>query len=209
MLIVFFVWAWVYFATNQIQKSRRRIWVAAGIFLLMMYFSMLVRRIDVLDDPLAYLTSGEFEPFRFAIYLIEQWLKTRTSVSPWEYVVPFVSDHRPIGSVNGYFTALMFGEAEPAGNPTVTIFATLLYFGFVFPLIFYSISVFLVKQSAYWLERSPGYYTSLIYGFFLLKLLIIIRNGELLNSLVDTIVLCGFAFVFHVLVGWRYRLVRA
>lgn len=203
MAILLFVWGVVYFATQSGRRSIRILWLIGIISGFALYVSMLFRGIDIVDDPASYFTSGEFEPFRYALYLIEKWVNDPHIVSPWAYVFPLVSDQGPIGSVNGYFTVLMLGDSQWLGHHTVTIFTTMLYFGLVFPLLFYSLAVFLLKQSGYWLERQPGFYCSFLYAFFLLKFFIIIRNGELIASLVDTAVLLILVITFHVIIGWR------
>lgn len=203
MLILFAAWGLVYFATQGGKKSILILWLLGIVSVVALYISMLLRGIDIIGDPASYFTSGEFEPFRYALYLIERWTLDPHIVSPWAYAIPFVSEQGPIGSVNGYFTVQMLGDTQWLGHHTVTIFSTLLYFGLIIPLVFYSISVFLLKQSGYWLERQPGFYSSFFYAFFLLKFFIIIRNGELISSLVDTIVLLILAIIFHTIIGWK------
>lgn len=201
MLLLLLLWWVVYLATAGWRWVRYALWVAFALTLFALYASMLVRGIDMLEDPLSYFSSGEFEPFRYALLLGSEWLRDPVLISPWPYSFPMAGSQGLVSSVNGYFSGLMFGDINALGYPTVTMFATLVYFGFAVPLIFYAISVFLVKQMAYWFTRERGYYTSFLYAFFLLRLVLFIRNGELFATLLDTLVLGSLALLFHGLVS--------
>jgi hypothetical protein len=205
MLLLLVFWLFLYGSTtNRLRWTSRGLWLLGLLSAVALYFSLLLRGIDILDDPLSYFASGEFEPFRFAAFLIDSWLQDPVYVSPLAYAIPFGSDQF-IASVNNFFNALLLGESGFLGRHTVTIYVTVLYFGFLVPVVFFCIATFLARQSAHFLERSPSYQTAFYYAFFLMKLFIILRNGELLASLVDTAVLLIVAVPFHLLVRTRLR----
>ncbi|SIS08575.1 hypothetical protein SAMN05421778_1408 [Sphaerotilus natans] len=200
MLLLLILWLVVHLSTAGLRWVKYALWGVFALTVGALYFSMLVRGIDMLEDPLSYFSSGEFEPFRYALLLGGEWLRNPVALSPWPYSFPMAGDQGLVSSVNGYFSGLMFGDVNALGYPTVTMFSTFLYFGFVGPLVFYAISVFFVKQVAYWLSISRGFYTSFLYAFVLLRLILFIRNGELFATLLDTLVLAFQALLFHALV---------
>lgn len=201
MLLLLILWLVVHLSTAGWRWMRHALWVVFALTMIALYFSMLVRGIDMLEDPLSYFSSGEFEPFRYALLLGGEWLRDPRAMSPWPYSFPMAGDQGLVSSVNGYFSAMMFGDVNALGYPTVTMFSTILYFGFVGPLGFYAMSVFLVKQVAYWFSVSRSCYTSFLYAFVLLRMVLFIRNGELFATLLDTLVLACQAVLFHALVS--------
>ena len=86
------------------------------------------------------------------------------------------------------------------GLPTVTIFTTFLDFGGLVPLLFYVAHVFVTKQCAFVYERSNSYIFSYLYVFSLIRLLLVIRNGELFAGIIDSIVLFAI-FVFYYIIS--------
>jgi len=203
MLILFVAWWFVHIAITGGRRRSVLLWSVGILFGVGLYLSMLLRSIDILDDPMSYFLSGEFEPFRFSLYLLEQWIRKPEIVSPWSYMFPLVDDHSLIGSVNCYFNYVLNGEEQCLGRNTVTIYTTMLYFGLLPPLFFYAVAIFLVKQTAFWVERQPSYLHSFLYAFCLLRLFLLIRNGELLNGLIDNVVLLILVVLFYSVVGCK------
>lgn len=201
MLLLLILWLVVHLSTAGWRWVRHALSVVFALTMVALYFSMLVRGIDMLEDPLSYFSSGEFEPFRYALLLGGEWLRDPVAMSAWPYSFPMAGDQGLVSSVNGYFSGMMFGDVNALGYPTVTMFSTILYFGFVVPLAFYVASVFLVKQMAYWFSTSRSCYTSFLYAFVLLRMVLFIRNGELFATLLDTLVLACQAVLFHALVS--------
>jgi hypothetical protein len=204
MLILVFVWGFIYLFTRK--KVNVAIVVTIGIIFVAATFisTILFRRIDVSDSPMAYFLSGEFEPYRFALYLIDNWIREGGVLySPWTFAIPYADGSTLAQSTNCVLVQDYLHNSTCLGSFTITVFAALLYFGFVIPIIFYVIAVWCAKQSAHFLDHRDGAFATFIYAFFLLRLVLFVRNGELFDSLIDSIVLVVLLLAFFFATGWK------
>ena len=203
---VFIALAWLSFLIYQQKGFRYMLIIFGPIILIFMYVFMMFRNIDILSSPLKYASTGEFEPFRLSLLLGYKWIGNYQYISPLEYVIPFLSDGPVIRDVNGYFTEAVFNLPFDSnlGLPTVSIFTTFLYFGGILPVIFYGIHLFLIKQCAFMYEHSASYMYSYLYVFSLIKLLLMIRNGQLFSGLIDSIVLFFIFGIYYSLTKIKY-----
>jgi hypothetical protein len=207
MLILIFAWGFIYLFTRN--KVNVTIVVVLGMmFAAAIYVSTIIfRHIDVSDNPTAYFLSGEFEPYRFALYLVDNWLREGgVFYQPWPFALPFAdaSDASTLAqSTNCVLVQDFLHNSTCLGSYTITVFASILYFGFAIPIIFYVITLWCAKQTAYFLDHRDGAFSTFVYAFFLLRLILFVRNGELFNSLVDSIVLAVLLFVFFAATGWK------
>lgn len=204
MLILVFAWGFIYLFTRK--KVNVTIVVIIGIIFIAATFisTILFRHIDVTDSPMGYFLSGEFEPYRFALYLIDNWIREGGVLySPWTFVIPYADGSTLAQSTNCVLVQDYLHNSTCLGSFTITIFAALLYFGFAIPIIFYIIAVWCAKQSAHFLDHRDGAFATFIYAFFLLRLVLFVRNGELFDSLIDSIVLAVLLFAFFLATGWK------
>jgi hypothetical protein len=204
MLILVFLWGFIYLFTRK--KVNVAIVVVIGIIFVAAIFisTVIFRHIDVSDSPMAYFLSGEFEPYRFALYLIDNWIREGgVFYSPWPFVIPYADASTLSQSTNCVLVQDYLHNSTCLGSFTITVFAALLYFGFAIPIIFYVIAVWCAKQSAYFLDHRDGAFATFIYAFFLLRLVLFVRNGELFNSLIDSIVLAVLLLIFFAATGWK------
>ena len=204
MLILIFLWGFIYLFTRK--KVNVAIVVTIGtIFVAAIFITTIVfRHIDVTDSPMGYFLSGEFEPYRFALFLIDNWIREGgVFYSPWSFAIPFADGSTLSQSTNCVLVQDFLHNSTCLGSFTITVFAAFLYFGFVIPIVFYLFTVWCAKQSAHFLDHRDGAFATFIYAFFLLRLVLFIRNGELFDSLIDSIVLVVLLFIFFVATGWK------
>jgi hypothetical protein len=204
MLILVFAWGFTYLFTRK--KVNVTIVVIIGIVFVAATFisTIIFRHIDVTDSPMGYFLSGEFEPYRFALYLIDNWVREGGVLySPWTFVIPYADGSTLAQSTNCVLVQDYLHNSTCLGSFTITVFAALLYFGFAIPIIFYVIAVWCAKQSAHFLDHRDGAFATFIYAFFLLRLVLFVRNGELFDSLIDSIVLSVLLVTFFLATGWK------
>jgi hypothetical protein len=206
MLLLVFAWGFVHALTRRKISATVVVILAIPCLIAIFVTTIVFRGIDVVEEPTAYFLSGEFEPFRFALYLIDNWVREGgVYYSPWSYAIPYV-DPAVLAESTNCQLVFDFLHNDCLGSYTITVFASFLYFGFAFPLFFYVVTVWLAKQSGYWLSMRGGPFSSFIYAFFLLKVILFIRNGELFDSLIDSITLIVLLIIFFFVTGWKvYR----
>jgi hypothetical protein len=204
MLILIFAWGFIYLFTRE-KLNVAIVAVLGMIFGGAIFVSTIVfRHIDVSDSPMAYFLSGEFEPYRFALYLVDNWIREGgVFYSPWSFAIPFADASTLAQSTNCVLVQDYLHNSTCLGSFTITVFAAILYFGFAIPVVFYVIAVWCAKQSAHFLEHRDGAFSSFIYAFFLLRLILFVRNGELFDSLIDSIVLAVLLLIFFVATSWK------
>jgi hypothetical protein len=204
MLILIFLWGFIYLFTRK--KVNVAIVVTIGIIFVAATFitTIVFRHIDVTDSPMGYFLSGEFEPYRFALFLIDNWIREGgVFYSPWSFAIPFADGSTFSQSTNCVLVQDYLHNSTCLGSFTITVFVAFLYFGFLIPIVFYLFAVWCAKQSAHFLDHRDGAFATFIYAFFLLRLVLFIRNGELLDSLIDSIVLVVLLLLFFVATGWK------
>lgn len=194
---------WLGFLLLQKKGIKYMLLIFTPIIIVVMYVALLFRNIDIFESPLKYFSTGEFEPIRYALLLGYKWTENMQYISPVEYSIPFIADGVMVREINAKAASMIFNVPSidsALGLPTVTIFTTFLYFGGLVPLLFYVAHVFVTKQCAFVYERSNSYIFSYLYVFSLIRLLLVIRNGELFAGIIDSIVLFAI-FVFYYIIS--------
>jgi len=199
--LVMIVIAWGGFLLIHRIGTVKTILIMSPIVVTMLVAALSFRNINLIESPFAYFTSGEFEPMRYALVLIDRWAKGFEFISPIEYTLPLVSGTKMIGQVNSTFASMLFNNGTALGVPTVTFFTSFFYLGAIVPLAFYSIHVFIVKQLSWIYRQQQSYLAGFLYVFSLIKLMLFIRNGEMFESLIDSIVIFVFVFTYVIFSG--------
>ena len=202
--LILIVIAWGAFLLVHRISALKTILIMTPVALTILVAALSFRNIDILESPFEYFTSGEFEPMRFAVFLTDRWINSVEFIPPLEYSLPFMSSTKVIGQVNAAFAESLFYNESALGIPTITFFTTFFYLGGVVPLMFYIIHIYIVKQFAGIFQQSGSKLVGFVYVFSLVKLMLFIRNGEMFESLIDSIVILIFVFSYMALSGIRF-----
>ena len=134
-------------------------------------------------DVLGFLSSQEFYPFQFGAILIDKWISSFYIENP-VYITPFsllLSDYNTLSSRQMFE---VFSHVGP--GPTVSINYTLTAF-FYFPVMMYFYITCLFMSSIYTrcFSSDRSYVYIPYYAFLCIKLILLIRNGEIVNHFLD------------------------
>ena len=147
---------------------------------------------DNLLDISAFLKSQEFYPFQFGAVLIDRWISD-FYLEDISYLIPFSIFYTDFefSTLSQKLMSDVFLHVDP--GPTVSINYTLIGFLY-FPVIIYFSAICVIMNYIYHqcLLSKRGYVYIPYYSFLCIKLLLFIRNGEVINHFID-------CFIFTVL----------
>lgn len=141
---------------------------------------------DHILDLSNYFASEEFYPFQLSAFLIDSWIDFFEMRNPLEMT--------PINLIGGGASVLSpqivaekFNHFGP--GPTIGIFYPIISFGFILPilyLVYYSIIINSIHTL--YLNPKTKRLATPIYSFLILKLFLLVRNGEFVNNLIDCLI---------------------
>lgn len=183
-------------------KNIKKLFTVALVCIGIMIYSVMLRMGDVdYDGGLigSYFRSEEFYPFQFSAYLIDKWTEDPYFKNFFE-ITPLVVFFNQSTTISPNLMAAIFNYYGP--GPTAGIFYSVLSYGIIYPVLYFYL---LVKTLWYFYEKCKndinGWVYYPFYTFIILKLFLLVRNGEFVNNFIDLFifsVLCVPFMVFRV-----------
>ena len=159
---------------------------------LITYITFLFRGVE-LESLFDFFRSQEFMPVQFGMVLIDRWVDS-PYVGDLLRVFPlsFFTIDVEFTSLNKYYLEEVFKFGS--FGPTISFFPVFIVYGFFIPLFYFFIHVVLIKFSEFNLSRGFAY--PLLFCFISIRVLLFIRNGEMVNSLIEVFFFLFFLFPF-------------
>lgn len=131
-----------------------------------------------------YFAGEEFYPFQLGVFLLDHWLSNPT-VRNLVAISPFAIFSKDGSTISPLVMNEYFGYLGP--GPTVSIIYTVVAYGFAIPILYFLFVSLLTKTLHLMSARESGWYLIPLYCYMLLKFFLLVRNGELFNSMMDMV----------------------
>lgn len=166
--------------------------LSLSVVFLVTYVTFLFRGVE-LNSFFDFFRSQEFMPVQFGMVLIDKWVDA-PYIDDLLRVFPlsFFTIDMDFTSLNKYYLEDVFRFGS--FGPTISFFPVFFIYGFFIPLLYFMVHVFLMRFAE--INISRGFAYPLLFCFISIRMLLFIRNGEMVNSLIEVFFFLFFLFPF-------------
>lgn len=158
---------------------------------------------DVSFGPERYFTSEEFYPYQLSLLLIDEWLR-QPYIKNLLQITPAVFLTNMPTVISPSIMSEYFNHNGP--GPTMGLPYAIVAFGILYPCMYVAGNFFFLNQIRALIAKVPENARLIpLYAILLLKLFLLVRNGELFNHFLDSVmfVTLYLPFIFVVPRGQR------